>query len=143
MNQDSLLLDSVPVRLLASLRDLPKRLLFRNEHLQMLLAGLHAGQTLVAFEAPGPLLVVVAFGEVELCTGPDRRWHREGEDFRLDAGRPCDLVARGETDLLFFIPAKPPPRDPHRFALRMLGRNRRPSERIEDLGLRPAVPGPA
>lgn len=125
----SLLAETLPPRVLSSLRDLPKRLLFSNEHLQMLLAGLHSGQALEGFEAPGPLLVVVAFGEVELRFGPDRSTYREGEDFRLVPGRACDLVARGETDLLFFIPAERSPQDPRSAVLQTLRRTGRRSER--------------
>jgi hypothetical protein len=130
MNTNCLLLaESLPPRVLSSLRDLPKRLLFSNEHLQMLLAGLHPGQALEDFEAPTPLLVVVAFGEIQLRLGDSRRVHREGEDFRLEPGSFCDLVAHGETDLLFFIPTNRSGHDACSFAVETARRTRSRQER--------------
>ena len=61
----------------------PKRLLFRNDCVQLVLVGLSAGQELKEFSPGTSLLMVVTYGRVMVRTG--NRTHKllEGEQYQV------------------------------------------------------------
>lgn len=110
MNDDSLFLaETLPQTILTSLGGTPKRLLFRNDCVQLVLVGLRAGQELQHF-APGTnLLMVVTYGRVAVRVDNRTTKLMEGEQYQVLPDANYSVRALEATDLLFFIPARSKP----------------------------------
>lgn len=107
MNDDSLFLaETLPQTIMTALGGTPKRLLFRNDCVQLVLVGLRAGQELKEFAPGTSLLMVVTFGRVAVRT--ENRIHKllEGEQYQVLPSGHYEVRALEATDLLFFIPAR-------------------------------------
>lgn len=107
MNDDSLFLaETLPQTIMTALGEAPKRLLFRNDCVQLVLVGLRAGQELKEFVPGTSLLMVVTFGRVVVRTG--NRTHKllEGEQYQVLPSGHYEVRALEAADLLFFIPAR-------------------------------------
>lgn len=108
MKSDSLLLaESLPHTILSALGELPKRLLFRNDCVQLVLVGLRAGQELNTFEPLCSLLMVVTFGRIMVRENGHNTKLLEGDQYRINSDGCYTVRALETTDLLFFIPAGP------------------------------------
>lgn len=106
-HDDSLFLaETLPQTILTALGGTPKRLLFRNDCVQLVLVGLSAGQELKEFVPGTSLLMVVTYGRVMVRTG--NRTHKllEGEQYQVLPTGQYELRALEAADLLFFIPAR-------------------------------------
>ncbi len=107
MNDDSLFLaETLPQTIMTALVGTPKRLLFRNDCVQLVLVGLRAGQELKEFAPGTSLFMVVTFGRVAVRT--ENRIHKllEGEQYQVLPSGHYDVRALEATDLLFFIPVR-------------------------------------
>jgi hypothetical protein len=107
MNDDSLLLaETLPQTILTALGEAPKRLLFRNDCVQLVLVGLRAGQELKEFAPGTSLLMVVTYGRVLVRAG--NRTHKllEGEQYQVLPSGNYIVRALEAADLLFFIPSR-------------------------------------
>ncbi len=107
MNDDSLFLaETLPQNIMTALGGTPKRLLFRNDCVQLVLVGLNSGQELREFVPGTPLLMVVTFGRVMVRTGNRTYKLLEGEQYQVLPTSNYEVRALEATDLLFFIPAR-------------------------------------
>ena len=102
--EPSLVEDFLPPAVAAAFRPLRKRLLFQNEYVQMLLTGLRAGESVRHFRTEAPILLIVAYGGVEVLGREGWTELLEGEEFRIEPGYDYTLRAPEESDLLFFVP---------------------------------------
>jgi hypothetical protein len=107
MNDDSLFLaETLPQTILTSLGEAPKRLLFRNDCVQLVLVGLRAGQELKQFVPGVSLLMVVTFGRVLMRVDNRAQKLMEGEQYQVLPESNYTVRALEATDLLFFIPVR-------------------------------------
>jgi quercetin dioxygenase-like cupin family protein len=107
MNDDSLFLaETLPQTIMTALGTTPKRLLFRNDCVQLVLVGLSAGQELKEFAPGTSLLMVVTHGRVMVRTGNRTYKLLEGEQYQVLPTVNYEVRALEATDLLFFIPAR-------------------------------------
>lgn len=106
-NDDSLFLaETLPQTIITALGKAPKRLLFRNDCIQLVLVGLNAGQELKHFAPGTSLLMVVTYGRVAVRTGDRTHKLLEGEQYQVLPSGHYEVRALEATDLLFFIPAR-------------------------------------
>ncbi|HEY1174078.1 MAG TPA: hypothetical protein VGH19_22125 [Verrucomicrobiae bacterium] len=106
-NDDSLFLaETLPQTIMTALGETPKRLIFRNDCVQLVLVGLRAGQELKEFSPGAPLLMVVTYGRVAVRTGNRTYKLLEGEQYQVLPSGSYEVRALDTTDLLFFIPAR-------------------------------------
>ncbi len=107
MNDDSLFLaETLPQTIMTALGTTPKRLLFCNDCVQLVLVGLSAGQELKEFAPGTSLLMVVTYGRVMVRTGNRTYKLLEGEQYQVLPTVNYEVRALEATDLLFFIPAR-------------------------------------
>ncbi|MCD6049558.1 MAG: hypothetical protein K0Q55_961 [Verrucomicrobia bacterium] len=106
-NDDSLFLaETLPQTIMTALGGTPKRLLFRNNCVQLVLVGLSAGQELKEFAPGTSLLMVVTYGRVMVRAGARTHKLLEGEHYQVLPNGNYEVRALEATDLLFFIPAR-------------------------------------
>jgi hypothetical protein len=82
---------------------LPHRILFQNEFVGLLLAGLKRGQELL-LQPTSSLLLTVTHGQVQLIKRNRFFTLRESGQHRLETDEDWEIHAVSEADLLFFIP---------------------------------------
>ncbi len=106
-HDDSLFLaETLPQTIMTALGGTPKRLLFRNDCVQLVLVGLNSGQELKEFVPGTPLLMVVTYGRVMVRTGNRTYKLLEGEQYQVLPTANYEVRALEATDLLFFIPTR-------------------------------------
>lgn len=101
----ALLLESLPHNLVSALGELPRRLLFTNASLSLLLVGLSAGQVIRRLRTPVPVLLTVAFGRAAVVENDWRFDLTEGQQWTLEPQATYDLEANDCVDLLLLLPA--------------------------------------
>lgn len=101
-----LLAETLPQSIIASLKALPKRLLFQNDCVQLVLVGLRRAQELENFRNPSALLMVVTFGRVLVRNQECVHKLDEGGQIRIEPQYLYHIRALETADLLFFIPQK-------------------------------------
>lgn len=104
-----LLVETLPLTFITALGTLPKRLLFQNSCVQLVLVGVKTGQELANFQSPVPLLLVVTFGQVTVDANGWRHRLGEGDQFRLEPRTAYEVQALEASDLLFYIPGSQAP----------------------------------
>jgi len=105
-----LLMEALPQSLLRALGELPRRLLFTNANLSLLLVGLADGQTVRRLRPPSLVLLTVAFGRVTLVEDDWRFTLAEGQQWTLEPRATYDFEADGCVDLLLLLHADAAPR---------------------------------
>lgn len=101
-----LLAETLPQSIIASLKELPNRLLFQNDCVQLVLVGLRRAQELEHFHNPASLLMVVTFGRVLVRNQECVHKLDEGAQIRIEPQYLYHIRALETADLLFFIPQK-------------------------------------
>jgi hypothetical protein len=100
-----LLLATLPQSLVSALGELPRRLLFTNASLSLLLVGLADGQIIRRLRPPTPVLLTVAFGAALVEEDGWRFALSEGQQWTLEPRATYDLEADGCVDLLLLLQA--------------------------------------
>jgi hypothetical protein len=100
-----LLLATLPQNLVSALGELPRRLLFTNASLSLLLVGLADGQIIRRLRPPTPVLLTVAFGSAVVIVDGWRFGLSEGQQWTLEPRATYDVEADGCVDLLLLLQA--------------------------------------
>lgn len=101
--KDELAASDRPSWLPDELIQLPRRILFQNEFVGVVLVGLRQGHEL-SFKRSSRLLVIIAFGRVQVIFARGFRTLQEGGQYRVERSEDCELRAVTEADLLLFVP---------------------------------------